>query len=93
MSTLKYEEMSSLLRKSCFEEDVIDIFFKNRIDKEIFKELTKDDFQQLGVVALGDIKRLQLMKENVMDAEVSVTSLLCPLTLIETLRNLLPNDP
>lgn len=84
MSTSKYEEMSSILRRASFEEDVIDIFFKNRIDKLIFHELSRDDFRQLGVVALGDFKRLQLLKEEILDSEVSVN---CMLLMVLPLGN------
>lgn len=66
----KYDEMGAWLKKEGFEQDVIDIFIDNRIDTSIFLELDQRDYEDLGVRALGDKKRLLLLKKRISD-EVS----------------------
>lgn len=67
----KYEEMCKWLEGEGFEDDILDVFRSNRIDSKIFLELNKDDFEDLGVTALGDKKRLNLLKKKIICAEVS----------------------
>ena len=55
----KYEEICSKLRDAGFEEDVIDIFKRNRIDVPVFLEI------QLKVNALGDRKRLISLQREI----------------------------
>lgn len=73
----KYEEMCGLLKEGEFEDDVIEVFRKNRIDTSIFIELDNDELDSLGVVALGDKKRLKRLKEKIID-EVRVTCVYIP---------------
>lgn len=61
----KYEEMCRHLRREGFEEGVIDIFRQNKIDTVVFLKLNRADFQELGVTAIGDRRRLQIVKEKV----------------------------
>ena len=70
----KYEEICDLLREEDFEEDVIDVFRKNRIDSSTFLELTREDFLELGVTALGDRKKLLKMKDKMLCCVISVSS-------------------
>ena len=61
----KYEEICSKLRDAGFEEDVIDIFKRNRIDVPVFLELDSEEFIQLNVDALGDRKRLISLQREI----------------------------
>ena len=61
----KYQEVTDMLIKEGFEDDVVAIFEKNRIDKVVFMEMDKDDFNELGVMALGDKKRLMILKDKI----------------------------
>ncbi len=67
-------EICDLLREEDFEEDVIDVFRKNRIDSSTFLELTREDFLELGVTALGDRKKLLKMKDKMLCCVISVSS-------------------
>ena len=61
----KYEEICFRLRDAGFEEDVIDIFKRNRIDVPVFLELDSEEFIQLNVDALGDRKRLISLQREI----------------------------
>ncbi len=50
--------MEELLTKHGLSKDIIDIFHDNRINVDQLQELTSDDLKELGVIALGDRKRL-----------------------------------
>ena len=54
----KYERVCDLLNEEGFDKDVLEVFRKNRIDVSAFVKWDKEDFEQLGIVALGDKKRL-----------------------------------
>ena len=41
-----------------FDEEVVQTFRQNKIDIDTLLELTSEDMQELGIVALGDRKRL-----------------------------------
>ena len=61
----KYEEVCCILRDGGFEEDVVDVFKRNRIDIEVFQVLEKEDFRELGITTFGDMKRLLMLKKNI----------------------------
>lgn len=63
----KFEEMAEWLRKEGLGEDVVTIFLDNKIDTTIFLELDNSDFGELGVLALGDKKRLALLKQKILE--------------------------
>ena len=52
------EEVSRLLRREGFEESVIECFKRNKIDMDVFLDMSKDDMIELGISALGDRKKL-----------------------------------
>ena len=63
--SMNYEEICSKLRDAGFEEDVIDIFKRNRIDVPVFLEIGSEEFIQLKVDALGDRKRLISLQREI----------------------------
>ena len=63
--SMNYEEICSKLRDAGFEEEVIDIFKRNRIDVPVFLELDSEEFIQLKVDALGDRKRLISLQREI----------------------------
>ena len=65
----KYEHVCDLLNEEGFDKDVLEVFRKNRIDVLVFVEFDKEDFEQLGIVALGDKRLMKLQKR--IDANVS----------------------
>ena len=54
-----------MLEKADFEQDVVEIFRKNRIDMESFLDLNNNDLLELQVFALGDRKIIIKLKESV----------------------------
>ena len=63
LGSLTTPEVCSLLKESGFDTDVVETFQKNKIDGTTFLDLDADDLKVLGVVALGDRKRIQKLKE------------------------------
>lgn len=55
------EEVSDILNKAGFDEEVVKIFRVNKIDRSLLVALDKDDMKELGIVALGDRKKLQML--------------------------------
>ena len=50
--------ISELLTKHKLSSDIVDLFEKNKISAGQLVELDNEDMKELGVVALGDRKRL-----------------------------------
>ena len=59
------EEVISLLTKARFDTEIVQIFISNKIDKSVLTMLTTEDMKELGIVALGDRKKLQTLIETV----------------------------
>ena len=59
----EYEKVCSLLRLQGITEDIISIFRMNKIDQDVLFDLDIEDLKQLGVTALGDIKKVKKVKE------------------------------
>ena len=53
---LSIEEFCAILTSYNFDDNVVQVFCSNKIDGNIFLELTTEDFKELGVVSLGDRK-------------------------------------
>ena len=53
------ERVCRLLSDAGFDNTVVEIFRENKVDLEVLISLDKEDMLELGVVALGDRKRLQ----------------------------------
>ena len=58
-------EVCQLLRQRGFDDLVVEIFEKNKIDMDVIKDLNADDMKELGIVALGDRKRLQQLIDSI----------------------------
>lgn len=63
VSNMDYEKLASRMREANFEQDVIETFKKERIDTEVFLQMTKQDFVELGICTVGDRRRLLMLKE------------------------------
>jgi len=59
---LSIEEFCDILTSYNFDDDVVQVFRSNKIDGSIFLELTQEDFKELGVVSLGDRKKMERLK-------------------------------
>ena len=59
------EEVSSLLSNAGFDTEIVQIFVSNKIDRSVLATLTTEDMKELGIVALGDRKKLQFLIEAV----------------------------
>ena len=53
------ERVCNMLLTNGFDNDVVDVFRENKVDLDVFIQLDKDDIRELGVIALGDRKKLQ----------------------------------
>ena len=53
--------MCEMLVKAGFDDSVVEVFRSNKIDRVVLLELDRDDMSELGIVALGDRKKLQKM--------------------------------
>ena len=59
------EKVCSLLYEEGFDDDVVQVFRDNKITHSVFAELNKEDIRELGIVALGDRKKLLKLIEKV----------------------------
>ena len=59
------EEVSSLLTNAGFDTEIVQIFVSNKIDRSVLATLTTQDMKELGIVALGDRKKLQFLIDTV----------------------------
>lgn len=62
LDSLSTSEVCNLLKTNGFDEDVVEIFLANKIDGSTLLELNSNDFKELGLVALGDRKKLEKLK-------------------------------
>jgi len=75
----RVEKLCGLLSDAGFDNAVVDTFRENKVDEQVLISLDKEDMVELGVVALGDRKRLQKLiirlrneeKENVRPGRTS----------------------
>ena len=65
----RVEKMCRLLSDTGFDDAVVDVFRENKVDEQDFISLDKEDVLELGVVALGDLKRLQKLIIRLRDVE------------------------
>ena len=56
---LSVAEVSDLLIENCFDADVVECMRANKIDGTTLLQLNSEDIKELGIVALGDRKRLE----------------------------------
>lgn len=59
---LSIAAVCSLLQTNGFDDEVVEIFRTNKIDGSTLLELNSDDLKELGIVALGDRKKLAKVK-------------------------------
>ena len=53
------ENVCQLLVENHFDASVVEIFRANKIDRNVFIDLDKDDMKELGILVLGNRKKLQ----------------------------------
>ena len=58
MST-SVNKVCELLKKKDFDEEVVEVFRKNKVSEAVLIELDNDDLKELGIVALGDRKMIK----------------------------------
>ena len=58
-TTSEVEDVFQLLLENDFDALVVEIFRANKIDRKVLIDLDRDDMKELGILALGDRKRLQ----------------------------------
>ena len=58
--------VSKFLRQHEFEEDVVEVFHKNKISFDVLVDLTPSDMKELGIV-LGDRKRLSMLIRQIQE--------------------------
>lgn len=58
-----------MLREAGFEEDVLEIFKDNRIDRETFIDLQSDDLLELNITALGNRKRIRRLQNSLLSCK------------------------
>lgn len=75
--SLAESEVYQLLRQRGFGDSVVENFAKNKIDMDVLKDLNADDIKELGIIALGDRKRLQKLIDGIQPKKspVAVSSL------------------
>ena len=56
---LSVAEVSDLLIENGFDADVVECMRANKIDETTLLQLNSEDIKELGIVALGDRKRLE----------------------------------
>lgn len=64
MSSLNISDVCKLLRENGFDEEVIETMRTNKIDGSTFIDLNSQDLKELGIVALGDRKRLEKLRQG-----------------------------
>ena len=63
LDSLSTSEVCTLLKTNGFDDDVVEVFRANKIDGSTLKELNSEDLKELGIIALGDRKRLERVKK------------------------------
>ena len=63
LDSLSTSEVCTLLKTNGFDDDVVEVFRANKIDGSALKELNSEDLKELGIIALGDRKRLERVKK------------------------------
>lgn len=65
MAHLSTSELCNILTSSKkFDSDMVETFRSYKIDGELFLDLENDDLKDLGIVALGDRKKIRALKEK-----------------------------
>ena len=64
MAELSVSKLCEILTGEKFDEDVVESFRKNKIDGETFLELDHDDLKELGIIALGDRKKVKKLQQR-----------------------------
>ncbi len=61
MASLKTAEVCQLLKNNGFDDEVVESLRINKIDGATLLDLSSKDLKELGIIALGDRKRLEKM--------------------------------
>lgn len=59
----RYEVLKNYMVEAKFEHDVVELFVKERVDVDVFKNLTKNEMLELGVKTVGDRSRVKTLQE------------------------------
>ena len=60
--SLSISELCSLLKEKGLDNDVVEVFRSNKIDGAVFLDLNREDLRELGIVALGDQKKIEKIR-------------------------------
>ena len=69
MAYLTVSDLCAIVAKE-FDEDIVETFRMNKIDGETFLELSSEDLKELGIVALGDRKKLSKLTKRLSEMSV-----------------------
>ena len=58
------EEVSDFLQENSFDDEVVEIFRRNKVSGRVLRLLSCEDMQQLGIAAFGDRKYLSYLITN-----------------------------
>ena len=64
LDTLSISAVCDLLKTNGFDDDAVEVFRANKIDGGTLLELNSEDLKELGIVALGDRKKLEKVKNT-----------------------------
>ena len=73
MASLTVEGMCERLAKE-FDSEVVETFRTNKIDGSVFIELEESDMKELGIVALGDRKKLKKLIRTLQESQENVST-------------------
>ena len=76
LGLLSISQLCSLLKENGLDGDVIEVFRCNKIDGAVLLDLNKEDLKELGIVALGDQKKIEKIRSLHPPNEVSYLILL-----------------
>ena len=60
-----YQKMGAILKNEGFQDDIVETFQNNEIDVDVFVDLNRDDFKDLGITAVGVKKKLLRLIEKI----------------------------
>ena len=60
-----YQKMGAILKSEGFQDDIVETFKNNEIDVDVFVDLNRDDFKDLGITAVGVKKKLLRLIEKI----------------------------
>ena len=74
MESWSVAEVSEFLAANDFEDEVIELFRRNKIRGKVLKLLTDNDLQEMGLTAIGDRRLLSHLLQQVATIHVQFNS-------------------